>query len=74
MSNLRYNIKVNNSSNTKTYIYFKPTESNNLDDIKLILDNDDSVDLHANNEDINTYKNVTDYIYRIITNESKDHN
>ena len=67
---LRYNIK--NNINTKTYIYFKPTESNNLDDIKLLLEDDDKIDIYPNNEDVNTsynsYKNVTEYIYRIINN------
>ena len=66
---LRYNIK--NNRNTKTYIYFKPTESNNLDDIKLLLEDDDKIDIYPNNEDVNpynSYKNVTDYIYRIINN------
>jgi len=64
---LRYNIK--NNINTKTYIYFKPTESNNLDDIKLLLEDDDKIDIYPNNEDVNpynSYENVTDYIYRII--------
>ena len=28
---LRYNVK--NNIDTKTHIYFKPTESNNLDDV-----------------------------------------
>jgi ribosomal protein S18 acetylase RimI-like enzyme len=63
---LRYNIK--NNIDIKTYIYFKPTESNNLDDIKLLLENDDKIVVYPNNEDVNqynSYKNVTDYIYRI---------
>lgn len=63
----RYNIK--NNIDTKTYIYFKPTESNNLDDIKLLLEADDKINVHSNDEDVNSYnsyKNVTDYIYRII--------
>jgi hypothetical protein len=61
---LKYNIK--NNTDTKTYIYFRPTESNNLDDIKLLLEDDDKIDIYPNNDDINSYKNVTDYIYRII--------
>lgn len=63
----RYNVK--NNIDTKTYIYFKPTESNNLDDIKLLLEADDKINVHSNDEDVNSYnsyKNVTDYIYRII--------
>ena len=65
---LKYNIKNNiNNINTKTYIYFKPTEINNLDDIKLLLEDDDKIDIYTN-EDVNSYnsyKYVTDYIYRI---------
>ena len=57
---LRYSIK--NNRNTKTYIYFKPTESNNLDDIKELLENDNNEDVNQSNN----YKNVTEYIYRII--------
>ena len=79
----RYNIK--NYKNIKTHIYFKPTESNNLEDIKLLLEDDDRIDIYPNNEDVNqynnlediklmiedvnqynNYKNVTEYIYRII--------
>lgn len=65
---LRYNVK--NNIDTKTHIYFKPTESNNLHDIKLLLEDDDKINVYPNNEDLNphnSYKNVTDYIYRIIT-------
>jgi hypothetical protein len=67
---LRYNIK--NNIDTKTYIYFKPTESNDLDDIKLLLENlenDDKIVVYPNNEDVNqynSYKNVKNYIYRKI--------
>jgi len=63
---LRYNI---NNIDTKTHIYFKPTESNNLDDIKTLLEQDDTMYIYPNNEVVNqynSYKNVTDYIYRII--------
>jgi hypothetical protein len=66
---LRYNIK--NDKDIKTYIYFKPTESNSLDDIKTLIENDDEIELYPKNDDLNpynSYKNVTDYIYRIITN------
>ena len=64
---LRYNIK--NNIDTKTHIYFKPTESNNLEHIKILLEDDDKINVYSNDEDIhsyNSYKNVTDYIYRII--------
>jgi hypothetical protein len=64
---LRYNIK--NNRNTKTHIYFKPTDNNyHLHDIKIILDNDDKINLYHNNNESesNSYKMVTDYIYRII--------
>jgi hypothetical protein len=66
---LRYNIK--NDGNIKTYVYFKPTESNILDDIKALIESDGEIDVYPNNEDANpynSYKNVTDYIYRIINN------
>ena len=66
---VRYNLK--NNTNTKTYIYFKPTEGNNLDDIKMLLGDDGKIDVYPNSEDVNpynSYKNVTDYIYRIINN------
>ena len=64
---LKYNLK--NDENIKTYIYFKPTENNNLDDIKLLIETDDKIQVYPNNEDVNlynSYKNITDYIYRII--------
>lgn len=68
---LRYNIK-NNRSN-QTYIYFKPTENNNLDDIKLLLEDDDTFYVYPNNENVNpynSYENIRDYIYRIIKNQN----
>jgi hypothetical protein len=66
---LRYNLK--NDGNIKTYVYFKPTESNILDDIKLLISSDDEIQVYPNNENedvnaSNSYKNITDYIYRII--------
>jgi len=55
---LKYNIK---KSNKKTYIYFKTKKNNNLEDIKsLIKDDDEDVNPY------NSYKNATEYIYRII--------
>jgi hypothetical protein len=59
---LRYNIK--NNRNTKTHIYFKPTESNHLDDIKDLLE-----DEYPINKDDNSYENVREYIDRIINND-----
>ena len=64
---LRYNIK--NDINTKTYIYFKPTESNILADIKSLIETDGEINVYPNDEEVNpynSYKNITDYIYRII--------
>jgi hypothetical protein len=58
---LRYNIK--NDINTKTHIYFKPTESIHLDYIKDLLE-----DKYPINKDDNSYENVRDYICRIINN------
>lgn len=63
---LRYNIQKND---TKTSIYFKSSESNNLEHIKLLLENAGNINVYPNDEDLNpynSYKNVTDYIYRII--------
>ena len=48
---LRYNLK--NNIDTKTHIYFKPSESNNLEDIKLLLENDDKINVNFNDEDVN---------------------
>lgn len=65
---LRYDIKKN--INTKTYIYFNPRESNHLDDIKLLLENDDKIYVDPNDEQLNannSYKDIMNYIYRIIT-------
>lgn len=65
----KYNIK--NRIDIKTYIYFKPTKNNNLEDIKLLLENDDTINVYSNNEDIrqyNSYENIRDYIYGIINN------
>jgi len=62
----RYSIKKN--TDTKTYICFKPTESDNLDAIKLLLEDDDKINIYPNDEDVNpnSYKNLSAYIYRII--------
>lgn len=67
---LRYNLK--NDQNVKTYVYFKPTEGNRLDDIKALIESDNEIQVYTNNADANaynSYKNVTDYIYRLVENE-----
>ena len=63
----RYNIK---NDNTKTFIYFKPSETNNLEHIKILIEDGGDIDVYPNDEEDtnNSYNNVTDYIYRIITN------
>jgi len=69
--NVRYNLK--NDKNIQKYIYFKPTENNNLDDIKTLIEYTGEIKVYPNNEDVNphnSYKNITDYIYRIITNSN----
>ena len=69
--NSRYNVK--NNIDTNTHIYFKPTESNNLDDIKILLEDDDKINVHSDDERVDSfdsYKNVTDHIYRIM-NETR---
>jgi hypothetical protein len=68
---LRYNLR--NDENIKTYVYFKPTENNNLNDIKTLIEYDGEIIVYPNDEDVNpynSYKNVTDYIYRIVTNSN----
>ena len=63
----RYNIKK--ETEIKTSVYFNPTEIHNLDDIKTILENNDSISVYPNSEESgsadNNFKNVIDYIYRI---------
>lgn len=65
---LRYNIQKND---VKTSIYFNPIKTNGLEHIKLILENAGNIDVYPNDKGANpynTYKNVTSYIYRIISN------
>ena len=66
---LKYNIK---NLNTSTSIFFNNCIDNNcLDEIKTILENDDNFKVYSNDTDLNSennYKNVTDYIYRIVEN------
>lgn len=68
---LRYNLK--NDRNIQTYVYFKPTESDILENIKILIEHDDEIKVYPNDEDedvnpYNSYKNVTKYIYGIIKN------
>lgn len=63
MSLKKYNIK-NNEKNIKTYIYFNSTKNNKLEDIQLLLDNE-NFNIYPN-----SYKNVTEYIYRIVNNSN----
>ena len=60
--NSRYNIQNNT---TKTSIYFKPTESNNLDGIKSLLDYDDKNIEEDDVNEMSSYEKVYEYIYRI---------
>jgi len=60
--NSRYNIQNNT---TKTSIYFKPTESNNLDGIKSLLDYDDK-NIEEDVNEMSSYEKVSEYIYRLI--------
>ena len=79
----RYNIKNIEEHKTYIYFNptkINPTKSNNLEDINndldaiklLLIEDDDRIDVYPNNEDVNqsnnSYKDVTDYIYRIINN------
>jgi hypothetical protein len=65
----RYDIR--NNGETKTYVYFKPTENNHLEDIKMLLGSLDTIEVYdgsSASDPYNSYKNITDYIYRITTN------
>ena len=61
---IRYDLK--NNKDIQTYIVFNPNAfyQENLDDIKLILENDNNI--HILNE-LDSYKIITDLIYRNIT-------
>jgi len=65
---LKYDIK--NDNNVKTYIMFNPEKpENTLEDIKLLLENDEKINIYPNSEDVNSdnyYENVRDYIHRVI--------
>lgn len=64
---LRYNIK---DINTSISIYFKDlTEHSYLDYYKVLLENQD-IDVFPKTETDKSYKNVADYIYRIITHSN----
>ena len=54
-------------------IIYKPTENSILDDIKSLIEYTGEIKVYPNNEDVNkynSYKNITDYIFRVITNSS----
>jgi hypothetical protein len=60
----RYDIR--NNGETKTYVYFKPTENNHLEDIKMLLGSLDTIEVYdgsSASDPYNSYKNVTDYIF-----------
>jgi len=64
----RYNLK---NENVTTSIYFNTNTSKNLDDIKLLLEENANIHVYPNSEDVtaeNSYKNITDYIYRLVEN------
>ena len=62
---LNYDLKNNN--NTKISIYFNDKENENLDDIKLILNNSEDLDVYSDNIGDNLYKELTSYISEIVT-------
>ncbi len=62
---LNYDLKNNN--NTKISIYFNDKESENLNDIKLILNNSEDLDVYSDNINNNLYQELTDYISEIVT-------
>jgi hypothetical protein len=62
---VKYNLR---GLTTTTHLYFNPNNSNNLDDIKTIIENDNNFTL-PNERDINdTYQNLSEYICRLIDN------
>ena len=64
----RYSLK--NDKNIKTHIYFNENQNKNLDDIKILLEDNENINIFPNDENVdpyNSYKNVTDYVYRIVT-------
>lgn len=69
--NAKYNIR-NLSSSLRSYIYFRPTDpiTTQFDDIKMLLEDEDTFTVLPTSEGYtttNSYKLVTEYIYRIIT-------
>ena len=70
MMNFRYKLK--NEKGIKPSIYFNTNTNKNLDDIKLLLESSENINVYPNSEDEdehvnNSYKNITEYIYRIVT-------
>lgn len=65
----KYNIE---KKDTETSIYFNPSRSSDLDDIKMLIEFGGSgIKVYPNDEDTNpynSYRNVRDHIYRIIDN------
>jgi hypothetical protein len=49
-----------------THVFFRPTGTNDLEDIKTILESDDNIRVYPNSEDMKSYYNVADYIHRLI--------
>jgi hypothetical protein len=66
---LKYNIRKNEKF--KNYIYFNPKKMDKLDDIKILLEHDNNIHVYPNSDNStppNYYKNIKDYIDRIINN------
>lgn len=67
----KYNIE---KKDTETSIYFNPSRSSDLDDIKMLIEfggSGSGIKVYPNDEDTNpynSYRNVRDHIYRIIDN------
>jgi len=64
----KFNLK---NTNVSTSIFFRKMSkySDNIDDIKIILENETDYDVFPNDENPeNYYKFVTEYVYRLITN------
>ena len=61
---LRYSIKE--KGDTKTYIYFRPSQSNDLDDIQLILQYGDKYDVYPDADADDSYTMIKDYIGRLV--------
>jgi len=49
-----------------THVFFRPTRTNHLEDIKTILESDENIRVYPNSEDMKLYYDVADYIDRLI--------